>query len=336
MLRTALASVIVLVPAVPSPSSVGMMITARRTDTLIARGIALAVHHAFRGRRRTAVAVRSEIRPWRSVMPSIVTGDKTTLHYYDTGGEGRPVVLIAGYGAPADSWALQWAALRAASHRVISLDRRWHGRSGRPPYGHRMSRHGKDLRELLEQLDLRDALVVGQSMGASTIWAYASLFGCDRLAGIVTVDQTPKMVNSADWKLGYYGLTAENLGTFLLDPAAIFTGRGRAWPDPVATDALVRRAGGRGLTRDISPDSYPLLFDHACQDWRDVVAGIDVPALIVAGAESQFWPAEHAAATAALSPLARAVVVSGGGHPTHIDQPEAVARLITDFAASLA
>ncbi|MGW7449765.1 alpha/beta fold hydrolase [Kitasatospora sp. NPDC054795] len=67
-----------------------------------------------------------------------------------------------------------------------------------------------------------------------------------------------------------------------------------------------------------------------------MVAGIDVPALIVAGADSQFWPAEHAHATAALTPFARAVAVPGGGHPTHLDQPGTVARLITDFAASLA
>ncbi|MGW7449764.1 hypothetical protein [Kitasatospora sp. NPDC054795] len=79
-------------------------------------------------------------------------------------------------------------------------------------------------------------------MGASTIWAYVSLFGCDRLAGIGTVDQTPKMVNSPEWQHGYYGLTNENLGTFFLDPAAVDTGHGRAWPDPAATDARAARA----------------------------------------------------------------------------------------------
>ncbi|MFJ9693125.1 alpha/beta fold hydrolase [Kitasatospora sp. NPDC101183] len=268
-------------------------------------------------------------------MPRFVASDNTALHYYDEG-TGRPVVLIAGYGASADSWALQWAALRAAGHRVISFDRRWHGQSDQPAHGHRIARHGKDLHDLLAHLDLADVTVVGSSMGASTIWAYVSLFGCERLAGIVTIDQTPKMVNNPGWPYGFYGLTSDNLATFFLHPNAVNTGHGRTWPEPAATDAAIRRAGGRGMSRLITPDTYPLLFDHACQDWRDTVAGITVPALIVAGADSQFWPSEHATATAMLSPFARAVVVPGAGHPTHLDQPETVARLLADFAATTA
>ncbi|MER7846874.1 alpha/beta hydrolase [Kitasatospora sp. NPDC096077] len=268
-------------------------------------------------------------------MPHFVASDNTTLHYQDEG-SGRPVILIAGYGAPADSWALQWAPLRAAGHRVISFDRRWHGRSDRPAHGQRIARHGKDLHDLLAHLGLDDVTLVGSSMGAATIWSYVSLFGCGRLAGIVTLDQTPRMVNSPDWPYGFYGLTADNLGTFFLRPEAVDTGHGRPWPDQAATDALLRRAGGRGLSRLITPDTYPLLFDHACQDWRDTVAGITAPALIVAGADSQFWPSEHAAATALLSPLARSAVVPTAGHPLHLDQPDTVGRLLTDFTATTA
>ncbi|MFJ8435525.1 alpha/beta fold hydrolase [Kitasatospora sp. NPDC094019] len=266
-------------------------------------------------------------------MPRFVTSDNTALHYYDEG-TGRPVVLIAGYGAPADSWAMQWATLRAAGHRVISLDRRWHGQSDRPAGGQRIARHGKDLHEFLTRLDLDDVTAVGASMGASTIWSCVSLFGCERLAGIVTLDQTPRMVSGPDWPYGFHGLTAENLGAFFLRPDAVETGRGRAWPDPAAVDAGIRRAGGRGMSRLITGDTYPLLFDHACQDWRDVVAGLTVPALIVAGADSQFWSSEHAGATAVLSPLARATVVPEAGHTVHLDRPEAVARLIAGFAAT--
>ncbi|MFE7585601.1 alpha/beta fold hydrolase [Streptomyces gardneri] len=139
--------------------------------------------------------------------------------------------------------------------RVVSLDRRWAGSSDRPPYGLRMSRGGKDVRELITHLGLEDVMVVGQSMGASHVWAYASLFGCDRLAGIVTIDQSPRMVNGAGWGYGFYGLTAENPGTFFLDPANVLdTGHGRPWQDPAGVDAKIRAAGGRGALPDITPE----------------------------------------------------------------------------------
>ncbi|MEU1285053.1 alpha/beta hydrolase [Kitasatospora sp. NPDC005856] len=267
-------------------------------------------------------------------MPRITTNDGVQLHYYDEG-EGRPVLLVPGYGAPADDWALQWAPLREAGRRVISLDRRWHGQSDRPSWGQRLSRHGKDLDDLITALDLRDVVAVGQSMGANTIWAYVSLFGTGRLAGIATVDQTPRMVNSADWPYGFYGLTEENLGTFFTTPDWFATGHGRPWRDPADLDAAIKAADGRGAEILITPDTHPLLLDHSRQDWRDVVARAEVPVLITAGAESQFWPAEHAAATAALNPGATSTVFDGAGHAAHVDQPEAVSARLVAFADSV-
>ncbi|MFJ7208049.1 alpha/beta fold hydrolase [Streptomyces sp. NPDC098789] len=267
-------------------------------------------------------------------MPRFTTNDGVSLHYYDEG-TGRPVLLVSGYGASADDWALQWAPLRSAGYRVISLDRRWHGQSDRPAWGQRMSRHGKDIDDLLTALDLRDVLAVGQSMGANSIWAYVGLVGTDRLAGIVTIDQTPKMVNTADWTHGFYGLTDDNLSSFFATPAAFATGHGRAWPDPAVLDSAIRAAGGRGAESRITPDTHPLLLDHSRQDWRDVVARADVPVLITAGAQSQFWPAEHAAATAALNPRGASTVFADAGHTTHVDQPAAVNERLIAFADSL-
>jgi pimeloyl-ACP methyl ester carboxylesterase len=73
-------------------------------------------------------------------MPTISTSDGVQLHYTDDG-DGRPVVLIAGFSAPAESWEFQRRALLAEGHRVLALDRRSHGRSQSPQYGQRMARH---------------------------------------------------------------------------------------------------------------------------------------------------------------------------------------------------
>lgn len=268
-------------------------------------------------------------------MPQFTTNDHVSLHYYDMG-EGTPIILIPGYGSPADDWALQWKTLVDAGFRVISLDRRWHGQSERPPFGHRMSRHGKDVDDLIHHLGLEKVILVGHSMGGSTVWSYISLFGCDRLAGVVTVDQSPKMTNSTDWQHGFYGLTWENLGTFFNDLSKAFaTGHNHPWPDPQKLDAQIKQAGGKGAIYGMLPETFPLLLDHASQDWRDVAQQCTVPALIIAGAESQFWPSHHAQMTAELNPLFESAVVPDAGHTTHIDQPAIVNALLLAFLSKL-
>ena len=130
----------------------------------------------------------------------------STLAYTDEG-EGRPVVLVHGFTAPASSWALTVDALLDAGYRAITFDRRAHGESESPAHGQRMARHGRDLGELLAHLDLEDAVVVGASMGGNSIWAYVDQFGPARLRGAVIVDQTPKMLNADGWPYGFYGYT---------------------------------------------------------------------------------------------------------------------------------
>ena len=104
-------------------------------------------------------------------MPTITTSDGVRLNYADEG-DGVPVVLIAGFCAPLESWELQRAALVAEGYRVVGLDRRSHGGSDSPPYGQRLSRHGKDVQEVLAALSLDDVVLIGGSMGASAIWAW--------------------------------------------------------------------------------------------------------------------------------------------------------------------
>ncbi|WP_305787857.1 alpha/beta fold hydrolase [Symbioplanes lichenis] len=267
-------------------------------------------------------------------MSTFRTSDGVSLHHTDDG-SGPAVLLIAGFAASADTWELQRRALLAAGHRVLTLDRRGHGFSETPAYGWRMSRHGKDLHDFLTTLDLRDVVLVGGSMGASTIWAYHDLFGGDRVRGIVSVDQTPRMLNDGDWKHGFYGLTPDTIGTF-------FSG---GVPDTGHPGHPSRTA--EGLARLVEALGRPpqgsnwramraLLQDHASQDWRDVVARVSVPSLFLAGRDSQFWPWTHATAATELNELATAEIVDNCGHPMNLDQADAVNEALVTFLKSLA
>jgi pimeloyl-ACP methyl ester carboxylesterase len=89
-------------------------------------------------------------------MPTFRTSDGVNLSYIEEG-DGHPVVLIHGFTAPAAAWALTTDALVADGYRVIAFDRRSHGDSETAVFGQRMARHGRDIGELLDHLDLNDA-----------------------------------------------------------------------------------------------------------------------------------------------------------------------------------
>jgi non-heme chloroperoxidase len=263
-------------------------------------------------------------------MPTITTSDGVRLNYADEGA-GAPIVLIAGFCAPLESWELQRAALAGAGYRVIGLDRRSHGASESPAHGQRLSRHGADVHEVLEQLDLRDAVLIGGSMGASTIWACYDLFGADRIRAVVTVDQTPKMVNDDGWAHGFYGLTSANVGTFF-DEGVPDTGRGLRGNRLAGVTRVAEALGRAPVFADPrAPERRALLQNHAEQDWRDVIARMQVPSLFLAGRQSQLWPSEHADAAAATNPLVKVVTLDDCGHAANIDQPEQANAAILEF-----
>ena len=266
-------------------------------------------------------------------MPTFRTTDDVTLAYTDEG-EGQPVVLVHGYTAPAASWPLTIDALLAAGFRAIAFDRRAHGESETPAHGQRMARHGRDLGELLAHLDLEDAVVVGASMGGNTIWACVDQFGPARLRAAVIVDQTPKMLNSADWPYGFYDYDEGNRDTYFTtsipDPGRF----------PVAKKGLPRiarllKAMDTKADRAFSSDDLAVLNDHAKADWRGAISRATVPVLFVAGAQSEFWPSAHAAASAALNPLVESVVIEKDGHAANIEQWREFNRVMLAFLERL-
>jgi non-heme chloroperoxidase len=264
-------------------------------------------------------------------VPTFRTSDGVNLSYVEES-HGRPVVLIHGYTAPAAAWALTTDALVSAGYRVIAFDRRSHGESETPVFGQRIARHGRDIGELLEHLGLNDATLVGVSMGGNAIWAYIDQFGTDRVRAIVIVDQTPKMLNSPDWPYGFYGYQPSNAGTFFANGIRP-TGRGRdqAKSGPGLARLTERLGGPPGFRDPAAPETIKLLNDHALQDWRDVVEGVERPVLMIAGRESQLWPCEHAQAAIASNPFGRAVIIEDSGHTISVDQLDRFHDVLFDF-----
>lgn len=115
----------------------------------------------------------------------------TALHVDDTGGPGRPVVLIHGWPLSGEAFTLQVPALQEAGYRVITYDRRGFGRSDKPLTGYGYDRLTKDLHSILTALDLQDVTLVGFSMGGGEVARYVGLFGSERLRSVVFASAVP-------------------------------------------------------------------------------------------------------------------------------------------------
>ena len=100
--------------------------------------------------------------------------ERVHLHVEDSGGDGRPVVLIYGWPLSAESWKAQVGPLRDAGYRVVAYDRRGFGRSEKPADGYDYDTLAGDLVGLLEDLDLHDVTLVGFSMGGGASISTAS------------------------------------------------------------------------------------------------------------------------------------------------------------------
>jgi len=87
------------------------------------------------------------------------------------------------------------------------------------------------------------------------------------------------------------------------------------------------KGGEKGMT----PGELALLHDHATRDWRPVIAIADLPVLFVAGQDSEFWPASHAAACAVLAPMGDSIVLAADGHAANIEQPKAFNQTLLSF-----
>ncbi|KTS83610.1 bromoperoxidase, partial [Microbacterium testaceum] len=120
------------------------------------------------------------------------------LHVDDTGGAGRPVVLIHGWPLSGESWAHQVPALEEAGYRVVSYDRRGFGRSDKPRTGYDYDTFSDDLEAVLAALDLRDATLVGFSMGGGEVARYLTRHGSDRVHSVVFAAAVPPYLAKTD------------------------------------------------------------------------------------------------------------------------------------------
>jgi non-heme chloroperoxidase len=274
-------------------------------------------------------------------MPSLIVGseneDAIEIHYEDHG-SGDPVVLIHGYPLNGNSWERQERELLANGYRVISYDRRGFGRSSQPTVGYDYDTFAADLNSLLEHLDLSDTVLVGFSMGTGEVTRYLGSYGSARVRKAALLGAIPPYLRKTeDNPEGVDGEVFDQI------KAAIATDR-YAWfkdffdnfynTDTLMPERISEQAwqASFNVAAGASPFASYACVDTWLTDFRDDLARIDIPVLVVHGTDDRILPFE---ATAARLPDliddVKLVAVEGGPHNIAWTHPDEVNEALLDF-----
>ncbi|WP_317445933.1 alpha/beta hydrolase [Streptomyces collinus] len=273
-------------------------------------------------------------------MPHLTTRDGTRLHYSDWG-DGRPVVLLGVAMADSRMWEFQAPFLAGHGLRCVTYDRRGSGRSDIPWNGYDYDTLAGDLADLLDHLDLRDAVLVGYAVGGGECVRYLSRYGTGRVAKLALVaSTTPFLMRAPDHPDGLEPELFDQVEQAIrTDRAAwlatltwpFFTGR----PDPDPDDLPISRELADwliGMCRNTSPragtEIYRTLFTT---DQRAETAAVTVPTLVVHGTADLAAPYPLCGPrTAALIPGSTFLTYEGAAHGLFATHAE---RLNADLLA---
>jgi non-heme chloroperoxidase len=256
-------------------------------------------------------------------MPSI-TIDSTEIYYEDVGA-GPALVLIHGWGTSARVWNAQLAGL-CDDHRVVALDTRGCGRSGRPAHGNTIARNAQDVLDLCAALELDAPVLAGNSIGA-TYATEAALLAPEAIGAIVAID------GPAHW--ASEGMTDQLAGlrdALVRDRAAALEQWVPNWFGPAVGDGI--RAWTIRQILDSGPHIDVLFDEHARYDPRPALPHLAVPAAFLHGRLDAEIPLAVARECAALAPGAQLVVIDDAGHMAHQEQPLAVNAALRRFVAT--
>jgi non-heme chloroperoxidase len=256
---------------------------------------------------------------------SIVARDGTRLYHRDWG-EGRPVVFLAGWGLPSECWAYQAAALSEEGLRCIAYDRRGHGRSDAPWKGYDYDTLADDLAAVLEQLDLRDVVLVGHSMAGGEIVRYFSRHGGARVSKVLFLAPLdPCPAHKADNPTGLPPELFEQFRTQVLmrDYPHWLEENARPFVTPETSAEMVDWV--RGLMLGTTTKALVECNRAATTaDLRPEIPNVKVPVLVIQGDKDASTPLETSGRRyAALAPNAELIVYAGAPHGlmfTHVER----------------
>jgi pimeloyl-ACP methyl ester carboxylesterase len=260
--------------------------------------------------------------------------------YYEDHGEGQPILLVHGWMCSSKFWQKNFPGL-ASEFRVVSMDLRGHGNSSKTLAGHTIGQYARDVREVLEHLGLKDALLVGWSLGGPVVLSYYQQYGRDsRLKALGLVDTTPFPFNPADWNshtlkhYNYDGMHA-TFAAYTADPRKFclgFTARMfKEKPSETDADWVVAE-----LMKTPAWVAEAIYSDYVMSDFTETLPLIEVPVIVFA-ANSEIFRNGIAMGRAIADQAQHATLVpfDDAGHILFYERPQKFNAALAAFIKGL-
>jgi non-heme chloroperoxidase len=274
-------------------------------------------------------------------MPYVTVGKENSGDielYYEDHGSGKPIILIHGYPLSGASWEKQVPVLLKAGYRVITYDRRGFGNSSQPTTGYNYDTFAEDLSKVIAHLHLKDFTLVGFSMGGGEVARYLGKYGSKGVSKAVIISGVPPfLLKTADNPEGIDQSVFDGIQKAVAaDRYAFFT---EFYKNFYNTDLLL----GKRVSEETVRSSWNVAAgssataSYECvaawhEDFRQDLAKIDVPTLVLHGDADRILPIAAAGErTGKLIKGARMVVAKGGPHCISWTHAEQVNEALIDF-----
>ncbi|EEJ72697.1 alpha/beta fold hydrolase [Lactobacillus ultunensis] len=249
-------------------------------------------------------------------------GVKLNYHIY---GSGRPIILIAGFGGYQEIWTAQVDYLTHMGYQVITYDHRNMGRSERTSKGHTLKRLTEDILELSAALDISSVALITHSMGSSILYNLLAVKPELIKLGII-IDQSPYMLNTADWPYGFMNYTPDNFVSEIKKTPQVHE---------TINGISSQVAGKLSFVKVKYPFSrksnLDLLRDHVQLDWREVIKREKRPLMVIAAKSSPYYDWHFGQWMKAQNDKIETVVLENTGHDIMAEVPQRTNQLIRHF-----
>jgi non-heme chloroperoxidase len=230
-------------------------------------------------------------------MPTITTKAGVEI-FYKAGGDPKGLTILFSHGWPlsGDAWTGQIVFFGNKGYRVIAHDRRGHGKSSATWDGNTMDAYADDLAELIEQLDLKDIILVGHSTGGGEVTRYVGRHGTSRVAKLVLVGAVPPLMLKTEANPGglpidvFDGIrkgTYDNRSQFYLDLTMPFYGYNRE--GAAVSEGMRQSFWLMGMQGALKPQ-LDSIKEFSESDFHEDFKKIDVPTLVIHGDDDQIVP----------------------------------------------
>ncbi|WP_186418090.1 alpha/beta hydrolase [Bosea sp. CS1GBMeth4] len=253
----------------------------------------------------------------------VTTRDGVSLYFKDWGPKDGPVVTLShGWPLSSDSWENQAFFLANNGFRVVSHDRRGHGRSSQPWDGNDMDHYADDLADVIEALGLSAISAFGFSTGGGEVARYVGRHGTGRVARLGLISAVPPLMlktpaNPGGLPIEVFdglrtGSIADRAQLYRDIASGPFFGYNRPGAKP--SQGIIDAWYAQGMQGGFK-NTYDSIAAFSATDFTQDLKKFDRPTLILHGDDDQIVPIDAAARAAkTLVPHAELKVYEGAPH----------------------